>query len=528
MKRVTLIVTASVLLAACAAPTTKQFNVDPQAAAAEAARQRLMVVESRLRNERRVLDIADPILKANTDLCSDKVVRRLAMRYANLSQAQKDWRPAYRRIYGLDGSDRLTVYYTAEGGPADLAGIRPGDVMLAVNGEYLVTGKKAGAKTAKLIRKALEGDAERLTLTVERTGAPLPVDVTPARYCDSPVGILNSADVNAFATGKAVFIHAGMLRFAENDDELALVIGHEISHNAMLHIEKQKKNAAAGGFFGLLLDVAAAAAGVDTGGGFSQMGAQAGVGVYSVAFEQEADYVGLYMLQRAGYDISGAPAFWRRMAAVDPAQISYSSTHPSTSERFLALEQTVGEINMKHVSRLAMLPEAKDAGSPVADPVPGAAMAAADSEAGMGLAATPETNRADRADLSVADGDGAPAARIAEANADVAAAPLAAVEPAAEGLGAEAYALVLGLYSSADRLAAGWRLIAHEHADLVADLSPRVERPAAVADEWDARIFELIAGPLDSEMAARRVCRALKARRQYCALAAYEGMPFAE
>jgi predicted Zn-dependent protease len=78
---------------------------------------------------------------------------------------------------------------------------------------------------------------------------------------------------------------------------------------------------------------------------------------YSVAFEQEADYVGLYFMTRAGYDSAGAENFWRRMAAENPRNVTAARTHPTTPERFLALAATRDEIAEKQANGLALTPD---------------------------------------------------------------------------------------------------------------------------------------------------------------------------
>jgi predicted Zn-dependent protease len=77
------------------------------------------------------------------------------------------------------------------------------------------------------------------------------------------------------------------------------------------------------------------------------MGGQMGVARYSVAFEQEADYVGMYFMARAGYDPSGVADFWRRMAAEGESSITQRTSHPTSPERFLTMERTYGEIAAK-------------------------------------------------------------------------------------------------------------------------------------------------------------------------------------
>jgi hypothetical protein len=172
--------------------------------------------------------------------------------------------------------------------------------------------------------------------------------------CDYRAAVAAGDTVNAFADGQNVIITTGMLRFAGSDDELALVLGHEFAHNALAHVRQMQAQT----FGGLLLDLAVGVfTGVNTGGLFSSMGRVA----FSKQFEADADYMGLYMAARAGYDIKIAPNFWRRMAVEHPGSISknYMSTHPSTPERATALNASIQEIESKLKEGLPLAPEYK-------------------------------------------------------------------------------------------------------------------------------------------------------------------------
>lgn len=79
----------------------------------------------------------------------------------------------------------------------------------------------------------------------------------------------------------------------------------------------------------------------------------------SVEFEEEADYVGMYYMERAGYDSDGVADFWRRMAIEHPASIEHRQSHPTTPERFLAIEKTAAEIDTKRAAGAALLPNYK-------------------------------------------------------------------------------------------------------------------------------------------------------------------------
>ena len=86
---------------------------------------------------------------------------------------------------------------------------------------------------------------------------------------------------------------------------------------------------------------------MNTQGGFTKQGMEAGATVFSQDFEREADYVGVYLLARAGRSTAKAPNFWRRMAQEDPHSIKFASTHPTSAERFVRLEQASHEIEQK-------------------------------------------------------------------------------------------------------------------------------------------------------------------------------------
>lgn len=92
-----------------------------------------------------------------------------------------------------------------------------------------------------------------------------------------------------------------------------------------------------------------AAAGMHTGGAVGRAGVNAGRMVFSKEFEMESDYLGAYIAARAGFDVSKAPNFFRRMAVEHSGSItgSFLSSHPSSPDRSVAMEGTVKEIQDK-------------------------------------------------------------------------------------------------------------------------------------------------------------------------------------
>ena len=184
--------------------------------------------------------------------------------------------------------------------------------------------------------------------------------VQPVKVCAYPVLLdYSSTDINAFADGSRIVLSKGIVRFTRNDNELALIVAHELGHNAMGHIDKQKINTLAGGLGGIALDALLSSAGVYSGNEFGKLGQELGGEAYSVEFEQEADYVGMYFMERAGYNSRGVADFWRRYATETPKSVSKRTTHPTSPERFIAIEHTHREITGKKTRGEALIPNLK-------------------------------------------------------------------------------------------------------------------------------------------------------------------------
>jgi len=165
---------------------------------------------------------------------------------------------------------------------------------------------------------------------------------------------------NAYADGQHIIVNEAMMEFVKSDEELALVIAHEFAHNMLSHVEQQQGNAAIGMIFGAIIDGILASENGTSDYTFTKLGAEIGSGAYSQSRETEADYIGLYVMQAAAYDISKAPELWRRMAVRNPNAIYLASTHPTTAERFVALEKTVSQINSNKAAKLPVQPQLKE------------------------------------------------------------------------------------------------------------------------------------------------------------------------
>ena len=341
---------AVLALFSCATPMTQRGDVEQADVEREAALQKEIFIKNYMKNLVRLSDVAYPILTSNSDLCDNKVGSYFGMLIDSPKSAGKEYSESFKNLYGKSDDARITGI--VKNSPAALADVKTGDVVKSIaEKKFTDTSSKGIAKMSETMREIAPGTPTVFRLV--RNGLPLVVEVTPVKACDYPVAMLMDDTLNAFADGKAIYVTKGMMRFADSDNELALIVGHELAHNAMQHIPAKKKNF----WLGSIFDLIAAGYGIDTQNLFGKIGANA----FSQEFENEADYVGLYYIERSGYDISKAPTFWRRMAAENPGNIknNYNSTHPSTSERFVRLENTIEEVHTKQKSSEPLIPNMK-------------------------------------------------------------------------------------------------------------------------------------------------------------------------
>jgi predicted Zn-dependent protease len=167
--------------------------------------------------------------------------------------------------------------------------------------------------------------------------------------CDFRLALLDSRDPNAFASGRnQVVVTTGMMRLLENDDELAAVLAHEFAHHIANHVSEGGWRTQAGAIAGAALGVVATQwLGIDI--GLSRLGAQAGASAgrlaYSKADEREADYLGAYILARAGFDLDRAAGLWAKLTRLsDRTETGLLDSHPAGPERLAAWRKTAAEI----------------------------------------------------------------------------------------------------------------------------------------------------------------------------------------
>lgn len=342
------LVLSALVLVGCA-PVTAVPDIDPDLAAKEAKIQRKMHVQRKLDRLYRLTDVSLPILDHGVPLCGDSVSYYVGMDTYSVDAVSGEFREEYIEV--LDLEERVKIVRVFENTPAHEGGLLAGDVILMMNGKKVETGKGSYdlffAEFRTLVR-----EGKTLELWIERKGQQQMVTIEPRKLCDYPVLIMEESLVNAYADGETIQVTVGMMNYVESDEELALVVGHELAHNVMGHMAKKNGNRALGAVVDILL------AGL-TGYSSNTFANLAGM-AYSTDFEHEADYVGLYFMERAGYDGSDVAGFWRRMGADNPYAIMHETTHPTSAKRYLMLEDSYQEIALKRKKGEELLPDYKE------------------------------------------------------------------------------------------------------------------------------------------------------------------------
>jgi len=155
------------------------------------------------------------------------------------------------------------------------------------------------------------------------------------------VNVVQSAQVNAFCMpGGRIGVFTGIIdKLRLTDDEIAVVMGHEIAHALREHgRERMSKSTTTGLITGIGGAIASALTGYDV-RGLANTAGQMYVLKFSRDEEREADLVGLDIAARAGYDPRAGVVLWNKMAQLNQsAPIEILSDHPGGANRIEQIE----------------------------------------------------------------------------------------------------------------------------------------------------------------------------------------------
>jgi predicted Zn-dependent protease len=171
-----------------------------------------------------------------------------------------------------------------------------------------------------------------------------------AREWKWEVNLLGSTQINAFCMpgGKIAFYSGILTQLALTDDEVAMVMGHEIAHALREHArERMGKSMATTGLSRLGGALISGYFGIDS--RITDTVAQQGAQLLSLKFsredESEADLVGMELAARAGYNPRAGVSLWQKMSAANKgAPPQWLSTHPSGTTRIKDIEANLNKV----------------------------------------------------------------------------------------------------------------------------------------------------------------------------------------
>lgn len=343
-----------VMLAAACAPVSRLPALDANEIDAEQRLEQIAHFRKYYSELHRVDAVAFRIRTANRADCRGWESAQIGLHAATPQSLPRKYQSYSREALDLTWT-RPTVISVVEGSPAAQAGIVMGDEIIALNGELIPLTGTAGWMAGWLKHHG----ARPLQANIRRDGDDRTVTINPVMGCAIPIVYMTDDAVNAATDGKRIIISSAIVTMAKTDAQLAHIIGHELAHANLGHLDKQLVNRAIGWAGGTAIDLGFLSGGISTGGAFGKEFTKAGARAFSVGFEREADYVGAYYAVRAGYDLDGVEEFWRAMGLAHPGSIRLGETHPITAVRFLQMKKVAEEIADKRRRNLPLVPELK-------------------------------------------------------------------------------------------------------------------------------------------------------------------------
>ena len=250
----------------------------------------------------RVAAVGHALASRNLDKCDHASAPLSGLTLHALSQYHTADRPAVTRLFGM--TRWPGVMAVVPGSAADRAGILEDDQIVAVAGADMAgdlgraTGRAVVEVANRTIADALASGPASLTLL--RRGERIEIMLHPVSGCASDIELLSNDAVNAWANGRNVMIGGGLLDRCESDDDLALVIAHEMAHNIIDAQARAKRHRA----------------------------------VRGQASETAADALAVKMMITAGYDPAQAIRSLSRL--MQRRGVSFS--HPAPTRRIAALQ----------------------------------------------------------------------------------------------------------------------------------------------------------------------------------------------
>jgi hypothetical protein len=272
----------------------------------------------------RVASVSYRLALANKAFCPDATAPQPGFTLHGLEQYEVADRERVSAGFAL--GRHVGIMAVVPFSPAQKAGLTAGDQLVAVNGRALAVAELGERPTRAFVEQAEKIISGRMksgevTLRVSSAGAFRDVRFVPELGCASNVELLPGHEVNAWADGRRVVISAGLVARCDTDDDLALVIAHELAHNLLRH-------------------GARLAAGTGARDGVMRLLGSGSGSATMRETEEEADRLAVVLTSTASYDLARAEQFMSGLLdRLDAA--STAETHPDADRRLMLLRAEI-------------------------------------------------------------------------------------------------------------------------------------------------------------------------------------------
>ena len=296
----------------------------------------------RLPSAVRLQDVALPLLIAAADSCPFEQEPTYGFLLVDENAKEGSVDPASR-----NADKKAVVAYVHPQLAAASAGLAIGDRVVQVN-EKTLEGDSA-ENVMRFVRRLTVARIQPLQLGVDRAAKRHTLTMWAVPACQFSIHLVETEQINGVTNGRQVAVTTGAMRFFVWDDELAWILAHEISHNILSHVQTAK--------FRMMLN--------------TFLSATVGTSAPTMkspeprSLKAQADYVGSYLMARAGYDLDVIPRVWNRLLKLESQQGALGhamvQTHPTTAERLAAFEETLKEIEDKRRRGESLQPRLENA-----------------------------------------------------------------------------------------------------------------------------------------------------------------------
>lgn len=166
--------------------------------------------------------------------------------------------------------------------------------------------------------------------------------------------LVKSSEINAFCMpGGKIVVYEGLMKIVSSDDELAVVLGHEVAHAVAKHSNERISQEMLAQYGAQILGQTLSQKSTAMQALASKVygiGSQYGMVLpFSRKHESEADYMGLIFMTMAGYTPDVAVNFWKKMSSSSSSQVpEIMSTHPSDARRISDIQKELPNIKAKY------------------------------------------------------------------------------------------------------------------------------------------------------------------------------------